>query len=116
MRAWNRALFVCRLVLWTNLIGSRFPLIKKKLNNLKTICASCLLRLVQVKKRRKMRKEYFRPEVITVEFGTVNMLAASNQIPITPEVKPSATNTSRSDWGTFFFLYSKILRPLLTSC
>lgn len=102
MRAWNRALFVCRLVLWTNLIGSRFPLIKKKLNNLKTICASCLLRLVQVKKRRKMRKEYFRPEVITVEFGTVNMLATSNQIPITPEVKPSATNTSRGDWGTLW--------------
>lgn len=28
-------------------------------------------------KKCKMKKEYFRPEAIAIEFGTVNMLAAS---------------------------------------
>ena len=50
-----------------------------------------------------MKKKYFTPEVITVEFGTVNMLAAS-RIDVEqdgPKV-PSAAGSSRGEWGNLW--------------
>ena len=55
------------------------------------------------KKRRKMKKQYSKPEAVSVNFVVSNFLATSgNKIPVTPEVKPSAAGSSRGEWGNLW--------------
>ena len=51
-----------------------------------------------------MKKQYLKPEVITVEFGTINMLAASSeQLPIKPGQGGTAgAGSSRGEWGNLW--------------
>lgn len=48
-----------------------------------------------------MKKDYLKPEMISMEIVTNEIIATSpgNTIPVTPEVKPSAADESRGEWG-----------------
>ena len=47
-----------------------------------------------------MKKDYLRPEIVSVDMVTECFLATSgNTIPTTPEVKPSGSGESRGEWG-----------------